>query len=59
MAIDDDPAILMLLEMALKADGHEVMTVLVKDQTVNELVDRWVNNNQMGSYWIIDFRISI
>ena len=55
VAIDDDPAILMLLEMALKADGHEVMTVLVKDQTVNELVGSLGEQQPDGI--ILDYRL--
>ena len=55
VAIDDDPAILMLLEMALKADGHEMITVLVKDQTVNELVGSL--DEQQPDGILLDYRL--
>ena len=55
VVIDDDPAILMLLEMALKADGLEVLTVLVKDQAVNELVESLSDHQPDGI--ILDYRL--
>ena len=43
--IDDDSAIIMLLDLALTADGHEVVSVLVKDQTVSALIDGLRNHH--------------
>ena len=55
VAIDDDPAILMLLEMALNAGGHEVISVLVNAQTPNDLIEE-LNGHQIDGI-ILDYRL--